>query len=59
MRDITEIKKLGVGNSLTPAELVAWTMRQCGSTYQEIGDVLGVTRQAAKQNIERLEKKLS
>lgn len=46
-------------NSLVDYEpLVAMIMHASGCTFQEIGDVMGFSRQAAKQMVERNQSKV-
>ena len=58
--DITAIKKLFVSTSqvIDPRPIIAYTMKNCGCTFREIGEVFGVTKQQAETIFKNAEKEL-
>lgn len=58
--DIKALKKLntGLGNLIDTKSLIAYIMRKSGCTYEEIGNVFGVTRQMAITLVDQAERKL-
>lgn len=58
--DITALQKLNESTSqvIDPRPIIAYTMRKCGCTFQEIADVFKVTRQMAETIYKNAEKDL-
>lgn len=58
--DIKQIQALyhRANNVLDVRPIIALTMRNCGCTYAEIGQVFGVTKQMAETIIKKAEKEL-
>lgn len=52
--NIENIKKLIVNNGVTDNRpIIAVVMRECGTTYNEIAEVMGFTRQMAKTMVQK------
>ena len=47
--DVEEIRRIA-----PPNKVIAFVMHECGATYEEIGQYLGVTRQAAHATIKAM-----
>ena len=58
--DIEKIKQLQAGSNdiLDYRPIIAYTMRACGCTFTEIGEVFGFTRQMAETMVKNAETKL-
>lgn len=58
--DIKKVKKLLKLNNdvIDLRPIIFYMLRHQGSTYQEIADVFGITRQRAEQIVKAVEKKL-
>lgn len=58
--DIKAIKALyeSTKQVIDPSPIIAYTMRKCGCTFQEIADVFGFTRQMAETLYKKAEQDL-
>lgn len=58
--DVEQIQRLyyRANNVLDVRPIIALTMRSCGCTYAEIGEVFGITKQMVQTIIENAESEL-